>query len=212
MPGSAPGGPPPPTAMKPPRDEAPGPSAAAPNSGDPPPSQTLQPAARAPTAAAAAAPPPPAAGALPSGSPQQQYNYAFNLLHDADYPGAERALRDFVQRNPTNRAGGQRAILAGRDLLRAPRLPERHDRLRRRLQGLPRSPKGRRQSAEARRHAGGAGRKPDACAVFAQLDQDYPARHRPAEAPEPSESARRTAAGDRRADRRAGQRPAPSRA
>ena len=41
-------------------------------------------------------------------------------------------------------AGGQRAVLAGRELLRAPRLPERHDGLRRRLQDLQEpAPRGR---------------------------------------------------------------------
>src|ERR1700722_12999907 len=52
-------------------------------------------------------PPPPApsqtavaGGALPSGSPQDQYNYAFGLVQQAQYPAAAQAMRSFVQSYP----------------------------------------------------------------------------------------------------------------
>lgn len=39
-------------------------------------------------------------GALPDGSAQQQYDYAFGLLRAADYPKAEAALQDFLKAHP----------------------------------------------------------------------------------------------------------------
>lgn len=41
-----------------------------------------------------------AAGTLPGGSAQQQYDYAFGLLRDADYPRAEAALQQFLAAHP----------------------------------------------------------------------------------------------------------------
>ncbi len=40
--------------------------------------------------------------ALPAGTPQEQYNYAFGLLRQADYSSAERALLAFIQQNPND--------------------------------------------------------------------------------------------------------------
>ncbi len=37
---------------------------------------------------------------LPAGTPREQYNYAFGLLRQADYAGAEQALLAFIQQNP----------------------------------------------------------------------------------------------------------------
>jgi len=44
--------------------------------------------------------------ALPDGSPDDQYKYAFGLLGRADYPGAERALSAFVEQHPTHSLAG----------------------------------------------------------------------------------------------------------
>lgn len=57
-------------------------------------SQQTAPAQSAPTQAATAS--------LPSGSAEDQYNYAFGLLRKADYQGAEQALKAFVQNNPND--------------------------------------------------------------------------------------------------------------
>lgn len=44
----------------------------------------------------------PSTASLPSGSAEDQYNYAFGLLRTADYQGAEQALKSFVQANPND--------------------------------------------------------------------------------------------------------------
>ena len=71
-------------------------------------------------------------------------------------------------------AGRQCAVLAGRDLLRAPRLPERDGRLRRGLQDLQASPKGPDNLLKLGVTLAVLNKKPEACAVFARFDQDYP--------------------------------------
>ena len=44
--------------------------------------------------------------ALPEGTPQEQYDYAFNILRQADYARAETALRMFLDANPTDTLAG----------------------------------------------------------------------------------------------------------
>ncbi len=44
--------------------------------------------------------------ALPDGTPQQQYDYAFDILRQADYDRAERALRLFLEENSTDALAG----------------------------------------------------------------------------------------------------------
>ena len=44
--------------------------------------------------------------ALPDGTPQEQYDYAFNILRQADYVRAETALRMFLEANPTDTLAG----------------------------------------------------------------------------------------------------------
>jgi len=64
-------------------------------------------AAAAPPRAAASQPSPALQGAaLPDGTPDDQYKYAFGLLSRADYPGAERALSAFVEKHPTHSLAG----------------------------------------------------------------------------------------------------------
>jgi len=38
-------------------------------------------------------------GALPAGTPEEQYDYAFGLLRQADYDGAQQALQSFIAQN-----------------------------------------------------------------------------------------------------------------
>jgi len=48
----------------------------------------------------------PAAAMLPGGSPQEQYDFAFGLLRQADYPAAEQAFAAFLQQNPNDGLAG----------------------------------------------------------------------------------------------------------
>ena len=59
----------------------------------------------APKGGSAPAPAPQQRASLPAGSPQQQYDYAYNLLSsargEADYNNAAQAFRDFLEKNPS---------------------------------------------------------------------------------------------------------------
>ncbi len=48
----------------------------------------------------------PGAGALPEGTPQQQYDYAFGLLRQANYAGAEQAFAAFLAQHPNDTLAG----------------------------------------------------------------------------------------------------------
>jgi tol-pal system protein YbgF len=55
----------------------------------------------------AAAPAPPAAQtALPGGTPEEQYNYAFGLVRQGDLASAEIALKEFIAKNPKHERAG----------------------------------------------------------------------------------------------------------
>ncbi|MEX0922776.1 MAG: tol-pal system protein YbgF [Rhodovibrionaceae bacterium] len=43
---------------------------------------------------------------LPSGTPKEQYDYAFDLLRQANYPAAEQAFQAFLQRHPSDPLSG----------------------------------------------------------------------------------------------------------
>jgi tol-pal system protein YbgF len=49
---------------------------------------------------------PAATAALPGGSPQEQYDYAFGLLRQANYAGAEQAFSAFLAEHPQNALAG----------------------------------------------------------------------------------------------------------
>lgn len=67
----------------------------------------VPPASTPPATMQASPGPGPAPGkALPDGTPEEQYKYAFALLTKSDYPGAERALQAFVQANPKHQLAG----------------------------------------------------------------------------------------------------------
>ena len=111
--GKAPGGAAPgqtagPTAA-PPAAQPAGPAAVA---GDPfrsPPAGNLgsipagQPSVLPPAAAPAA---PAAQTALPGGTPEEQYNYAFGLVRQGDLASAEIALKEFIAKNPKHERAG----------------------------------------------------------------------------------------------------------
>jgi len=63
-------------------------------------------AAAAPATAPQSAALPGAAAGLPGGTPQEQYDYAFSLLRQANYPGAEQAFSAFLAQHPDDALAG----------------------------------------------------------------------------------------------------------
>ncbi|WP_142848789.1 tol-pal system protein YbgF [Telmatospirillum sp. J64-1] len=67
-----------------------------------PPGQLALPSNNAAAGSQAAAAP----AGLTSGTPQEKYDYAFSLLRQADYSGAEQALRGFLEAHPDDALAG----------------------------------------------------------------------------------------------------------
>jgi tol-pal system protein YbgF len=119
-------------------------------------------------ARAAAAPP-------PSGStPQEQYNYAFGLLRQANYPAAEQSLRAFVQQHPNDPLAGNAQYWLGetyyvrQDYTNAAAVF---------AEGYQKYPKGGKAPDNLLKLGmalGQLGQKSDACRAFARLDRDFP--------------------------------------
>ncbi|HEX4113964.1 MAG TPA: tol-pal system protein YbgF [Stellaceae bacterium] len=116
----------------------------------------------------------PDAGMLPNGSPQQQYDYAFGLLRDANYQAAEQALKDFVARYPNSRLSsnaqywlGETFFVRGRYQAAAAAFAEGY-------QKYPKGPKAADDLLKLGSSLSQLNRRADACRSFAQLDRDFP--------------------------------------
>lgn len=117
--------------------------------------------------AGAAAPP-------PSATPQAQYNYAFGLLRQANYPAAEAALRSFIQRYPNDPLAGNAQYWLGetyyvrKDYTNAAAVF---------AEGYQKYPKGGKAADNLLKlgmSLGQLGRKADACRAFVHLDREFP--------------------------------------
>ncbi|HXZ02740.1 MAG TPA: tol-pal system protein YbgF [Stellaceae bacterium] len=114
------------------------------------------------------------AGVLPKGTPQEQYNYAFGLLRQANYPAAEQALRAFLQRYPNDALAGNAQYWLGetyfvrKDYNNAAAVF---------AEGYEKYPKGG-KAAETLLELGMAlgqlGQKANACLALARLDRAFP--------------------------------------
>jgi tol-pal system protein YbgF len=125
---------------------------------------------------ATAAPPAAAAdpGTLPTGSPQEQYDHAFRLLRQANYPGAEQELRSFIQRYPNDALAGNAQYWLGetyfvrKDYNNAAAVF---------AEGYQKYPKGGKAADNLLKlglSLAQLGQKADACRSFARLDRDFP--------------------------------------
>jgi tol-pal system protein YbgF len=119
---------------------------------------------------AARAPPP----APTNATPQEQYNYAFGLLRQANYPAAEQSLRAFVQRYPNDPLAGNAQYWLGetyyvrQDYTNAAAVF---------AEGYQKYPKGGKAADNLLKLGmalGQLGQKSDACRAFARLDRDFP--------------------------------------
>ena len=187
--GTAPAGPlsarstpPPPTPLTPPSPAMP------PGTPVPPPPYTpwglgtLTPPA--PTQAAAAADPAnagigaglrtPSPGVLHEGSVSEQYNYAFGLLKQADYPAAEEALKNFIHVHPNDPLAGSAQYWLGETYYARADYADAASAF---AEGYKRYPKGTKAADELLKlgmSLARANQKQNACVTFAQLDREFP--------------------------------------
>jgi tol-pal system protein YbgF len=128
------------------------------------------------TELASAGPPgrPPVGGALPGGSAGEQYNYAFGLLKQANYPAAEEALKAFIDAHPKDPMAGNAQYWLGETYFTRNRFMEAATAF---AEGYKRYPKGAKAPDSLLKlgmSLGRANQKQNACVALAQLDRDFP--------------------------------------
>ena len=117
---------------------------------------------------------PPAAGALPAGSASEQYNVAYGLLKQADYPAAEDALKTFIARHPDDPLAGSAQYWLGETYYVRGRYPEAASAF---AEGYKRYPKGAKAADDLLKlgmSLARANQKQNAGVALAQLDRDFP--------------------------------------
>ena len=115
-----------------------------------------------------------AGGLLSGGSAAEQYNQAFGLLKQADYPAAEAALKTFVEQHPTDPMAGNAQYWLGETYYARRDYQNAMTAFAEGYKVYKGSPKGPDNLLKLGVTLAVLGRKPDACAVFAKFNQDYP--------------------------------------
>jgi tol-pal system protein YbgF len=126
------------------------------------------------TASRAPAAPPQGGGTLPSGSAQDQYNYAFGKLREADYPAAEEALRSFVQRYPNDSLAGNAQYWLGETYYVRKDYNSAAATFAEGYRKYPQSGKAADNLLKLGMSLGNIGQKKEACLTFNQLAHDFP--------------------------------------
>jgi tol-pal system protein YbgF len=135
---------------------------AAPSAGRPDNQQT---ASREPTGGA---------GQLPTGSAQDQYNQAFGLLTQADYPGAEQGFKSFLQRYPNDPLAGNAQYWLGESYYARKDYNNAAASFAEGYRKYPQSGKGADSLLKLGMSLGGVQQKKEACLTFNQLAKDFP--------------------------------------
>ncbi|HZU88386.1 MAG TPA: tol-pal system protein YbgF [Stellaceae bacterium] len=117
---------------------------------------------------------PPRGGTLPSGSASVQYNFAFGLLKEADYPAAEEALRAFLQQHPDSALAGNAQFWLGETYYARGQYREAASAFAEGYRRYPRGPKAADDLLKLGMSLARGGERHNACLAFAQLDHDFP--------------------------------------
>jgi len=136
-----------------------------------PPTSPEQAAANAGRGAPAASPPGPAQS---GGSPTEQYNRAFGLLKQANYPAAEEALKAFVEQHPRDPMAGSAQYWLGETYYTRGKYIEAAGAFAEGYKRYPKSPKAPEQLLKLGMALARANQKQNACIALGQLDHDFP--------------------------------------
>ncbi len=117
---------------------------------------------------------PPSAGELPAGSTSQQYNAAFGLLKQADYPAAEEALKTFIAQHPKDALAGSAQYWLGETYYTRGRYAEAASAFAEGYKAYPKGTKAADDLLKLGMSLARANQKQNACVAFAQLDHDFP--------------------------------------
>ena len=130
-------------------------------------------------AAAGARPPAPSNGApqtaaLAGATPKEQYDYAFGLLSQANYPEAERALTAFLDSYPADPLAGNAKYWLGETYYVRGQFREAAVTFAEGFQRYPDSPKAPDNLLKLGKSLAALGQSADACGTFAELVTRYP--------------------------------------
>jgi tol-pal system protein YbgF len=146
----------------------------APGAGADPSAPPSQPGPLQAPPAQVAAKPPTNAGTLPTGTAQEQYNYAFGLLRQADYPAAVEALRSFIQKYPNDPLAGNAQYWLGETFYVRKDYNNAAATFAEGYRKYPQSGKGADNLLKLGMSLGNVGQKKEACLTFNQLAHDFP--------------------------------------
>ncbi|MBV8506306.1 MAG: tol-pal system protein YbgF [Alphaproteobacteria bacterium] len=117
---------------------------------------------------------PPSTGGLPSASASEQYNVAFGLLKQADYPAAEEALKTFVAQHPKDALAGSAQYWLGETYYARGRYAEAASAFAEGYKNYPKGTKAADDLLKLGMSLARANQKQNACVAFVQLDHDFP--------------------------------------
>ncbi len=129
---------------------------------------TMQPATAAPAAASSGA------YQLPGNTVEAQYEYAFDLLRQANYDEAERALRAFVSQHPTDFLAGNAQYWLGETYYVRGRYQDAAVTFAEGYQKYPNNSKAPDNLLKLGMSLGQIGKKSDACVAFSELNKKFP--------------------------------------
>jgi len=113
-------------------------------------------------------------GVLPDGSASEQYNFAFGLVKQADYPAAEAALKSFVRQHPDDGLAGSAQYWLGETYYARGNYAEAAIAFADGYKRYPRGAKAPDDLLKLGMSLARANQKQNACTAFAQLDHDFP--------------------------------------
>jgi tol-pal system protein YbgF len=111
---------------------------------------------------------------LPAGTPQEQYNYAFSLLRQAQYGEAEQALQEFVAQNPDDALAGNAKYWLGETFYVRGDYQQSAVIFAEAYQQYPNNSKAPDNLLKLGMSLGALGNNGDACGTFAELLKRYP--------------------------------------
>jgi len=111
---------------------------------------------------------------LPGNTVEAQYEYAFNLLRQANYPEAEKALGAFIQQHPQDSLAGNAQYWLGETYYVRGRYQDAAVAFAEAYQKYPNSQKAPDNLLKLGMSLGQIGKKSDACVAFSELNKKFP--------------------------------------
>jgi len=113
-------------------------------------------------------------GTLPAGSAQEQYNLAMGLVTQANYPAAEQAMRQLIQRWPNDRLAGNAQYWIGETFYARKDYQNAATSFAQGYEKYPKSEKAPDDLLKLGMSLTNLNQKADACRAYARLQRDFP--------------------------------------